>query len=67
MDPVSDAARLEQLRTGISPRLRRVCAHLSDEQFAGLVDDIARVTLKYEERPRLSPPVAIERAGQRNR
>ena len=49
--------RAEQLRSDISARLRRVCTHLSDEQFAELVADIAEVTLKYEEKPRLSPPI----------
>ena len=56
MDSVHDPERLDQLRAHISARLRRVCTHLSDEQFAELVDDIADVTLKYDDRPRVSPP-----------
>jgi hypothetical protein len=36
--------------------------HLSDEQFAELVADIADVTLKYEEKPRLSAPIRSGRA-----
>ena len=56
MDSAPDPARLEQLRANISARLRRVCTHLSDEQFAELVDDIADVTLKYEMRPDATPP-----------
>ena len=62
-----EPTRLEQIRAHISPRLRRVCGHLSDEQFAELVDDIADVTLKYEEKPGLPPPVTNERADSRNR
>jgi len=57
-----NAAPIEHLKADISARLRRVCAHLTDEQFAGLVDDIAAVTLKYEEKPRLSPPSRPTRA-----
>ena len=62
MDSASDSERLEQLRTDISARLRRVCAHLPDHEFTALVADIAAVTAKYEERPRLSTPVTNDRA-----
>ena len=62
-----DALRIEQLKADIGARLRRVCADLTDEQFAGLIDDIAAVTVKYEERPRLTPPVTNEPGDGRNR
>ena len=58
----TNAARADQLKADISKRLRRVCSHLTDEQFDALVDDIAAVTAKYEERPRLSTPVTNDRA-----
>lgn len=45
-----EAARFAQLKANISNRLRRVCAHLTDEQFDELVRDVAEVTLRYEER-----------------
>ena len=57
MDSAPDVERLDHLRSDISARIRRVCAHLSAEQFAELVDGIASVTLKYdEERLRTSRP-----------
>jgi len=47
--PPPPADRLQALAADISARLRRVCAHLSDEEFSALVMDIAQVTLRYEE------------------
>ena len=47
-DGGTDTPRVDQLKGEISARLRRVCSHLTDEQFAALVDDIAHVTLRYE-------------------
>ena len=44
------ATRVEQLTADIAGRLRRVCAHLSEDQFATLVREIADVKLRYEER-----------------
>lgn len=61
MAPAPDPDRAEHLRSEISARLRHVCSHLSDEQFAELVHDIADVTLKYEEKPRLSAPITNKR------
>jgi len=57
-------AHAEHIKADIRARLRGVCAHLSDEQFAALVDDIADVTLRYEPRSRRSPPVPNERPGR---
>jgi hypothetical protein len=57
MDAEHDPARLDQLRAEISARIRRVCAHLSEDQFDELVRDIATVTLKYDEERRTSPPI----------
>jgi hypothetical protein len=56
-----DPARAEQLKAELSGRLRSVCAHLADDEFAALVDDIADVKLRYELRPRPSPPTMNER------
>ena len=50
------ARRRDELATDIATRLRRVCGHLPEEEFAALVQGIAAVTLKYEERD-LTPPV----------
>jgi hypothetical protein len=44
------ATRVEQITADIATRLRRVCAHLSEDQFAALVREIADVKLRYEER-----------------
>ena len=38
---------LEKLEQDIAERLRPVCGHMSAEEFAALVSDIARVKLKY--------------------
>jgi hypothetical protein len=51
--------RIAQLRMEISTRLQRVCSHLTPEQFAELVLDIAPVTLRYEDR--LQTPIRPER------
>jgi hypothetical protein len=42
------SGRKEALIAEISARLRRVCQHMTDEQFAAMVRDIARITHKYE-------------------
>jgi hypothetical protein len=44
-----DQERDERLVADLSARLRRACAHLSDEQFGALVRDIARVTVRFHE------------------
>lgn len=38
---------LDKLELDIAERLRPVCGHMSAEEFAALVSDIARVKLKY--------------------
>ena len=55
---VSDPERLEQLRANIAERLRGVCAHMPVQEFDALVLRIASVTLRYEQKPRLSTPLA---------
>ena len=55
---VSDPERLEQLRANIAKRLRVVCAHMPVHEFDALVLQIASVTLRYEQKPRLSTPLA---------
>jgi hypothetical protein len=57
---VSDPKRLEQLRTNIAERLRGVCAHMPVQEFDVLVLQIATVTLRYEQKPRLSSPIATD-------
>jgi len=56
MDSAHDTEREDHLRAEISARLQRVCSHLSEDQFAELVRDIADVTLKYEMRSGAAPP-----------
>jgi hypothetical protein len=51
----AQSARLERLAADISERLRRVCSHLSEEEFSVLVHDIARTTMRFEEREFESP------------
>ena len=51
-------ARIALLKADISNRLRRVCTHLTAEQFDELVRDIAEVTLRYE--GRLHTPILPE-------
>src|SRR5687767_12357432 len=53
--PNERARRREELADGIAARLRGVCGHMPDDEFARLVQSIAEVTLKYEERE-LAPP-----------
>lgn len=57
MDAAPHPEELKQLCAAVASRLRRVCAHLPAEEFDALVLKIATVTLRYEERPRLSTPV----------
>lgn len=44
------AERKETIRADISRRLRSVCAHLSDEEFARLVETMVERKLKGERR-----------------
>lgn len=41
---------LERARQDIAPRVRRVCAHLRDEEFDRLVTRMAEIDLKYRMR-----------------
>ena len=45
-----EADELTRLMADISARLGRVCAHLSDSEFADLVFEIAQVRMRYDER-----------------
>ena len=51
-------ARREQLITEITARLRRVCAYMTDAEFAVFAQEVARVTEKYETR---ATPSSVER------
>jgi hypothetical protein len=44
--------RHEDIRKDIAQRLRNACSHLSDEEFAALVQKIVKVQLKSEGRSR---------------
>ena len=57
--PEADAAlgELQRLTADISARLRRVCGHLSDDEFAELVLEIVRVRVQYEPRSFAMPRV----------
>jgi hypothetical protein len=57
----SNPEGLDQLRANIAQRLRTVCAHLPPEEFDALVLKIATVTLRYEQKPRLSTPIVSDR------
>lgn len=48
--PEVEALELKRLAADISARLRRVCAHLPEDEFSALVLDIARIRLRYEQR-----------------
>lgn len=41
---------LEAMKRDIAHRLRPVCASMPEEEFAKLVDDVARVNMKYRTR-----------------
>ena len=47
---------LESLKADIASRLRAVCAHLSDREFAELVEQIALVERKYARRAETDSP-----------
>jgi hypothetical protein len=40
---------VERVTADIAARLRRVCAHLPDDEFAQLVLDVAQVRMRYDE------------------
>ena len=42
--------RVEKIRSDIACRLRKACGHLSDEEFAVLVEKMMRVQLGGERR-----------------
>lgn len=40
-------AGIDELKTEIADRLRPVCSHFPDDEFAALIDQIARIEHKY--------------------
>ena len=50
--------RQQELTVEITARLRRVCAHLTDAEFAVFAQEVARITEKYETR---ATPSSVER------
>ncbi len=53
---MDDDVRMGILRSEISARLRAICSNMSEKEFAGLVEDIARNTRKSEKRSQLWGP-----------
>ena len=51
--PDSHEQYVQQLAASIAARLRGVCSHLSDAEFAELVMDIARMKVRFEELDKL--------------
>lgn len=47
---------LEHLKSDIALRLRSVCGHFPETEFAELVDQIARIETKYALRAAVAPP-----------
>ena len=60
-EPKPPEDRLAQLKAEISNRLRRLCSHLTVEQFDELVRDIADVTLRYEHPAHFPAPRRLKR------
>ncbi len=50
--------RRQELTAEIAARLRRVCAYMTDAEFAVFVQEVARITEKYETR---ATPSSVER------
>jgi len=51
-DAESDLHRRAEIRNDISERLRKACAHLSDEEFRALVEQMTERQLEGERRGR---------------
>lgn len=49
LTPMSDQGQLEQMRADVTRRLQRVCADMSPQQFATLVNDICARKLRWAE------------------
>jgi hypothetical protein len=41
---------IDDLKTDIAHRLRPICSHFPDEEFAALIDQIARIEYKYAQK-----------------
>jgi hypothetical protein len=48
----ADSLRHDAIRKDVANRLRKACSHLSEEDFAALVQQIVNVQLKSEGRSR---------------
>ena len=57
-----DDGRKEQLVAQITARLERLCEHMTDDEFAAMVREIARITMKYEGGPGPAPSASRWRA-----
>jgi hypothetical protein len=58
-----DDPRLAALREDVGRRIARVCATMPPEEFASLVEQIARFELRWELRERRWPRVVKARDG----
>jgi hypothetical protein len=58
-----DDPRLTALREDVSRRIARVCAAMPADEFASLVEQIARFEQRWELRERRWPRAATERRG----
>jgi hypothetical protein len=47
---ISRHTGIDDLKKDIADRLRPVCSHLPDDEFAGLIDQIARIEHKYAQK-----------------
>lgn len=55
-----DKVTAEKVRRGIATRLQKSCSHLSEKEFADLVDKMTSVELGSERRSRLDRPNPID-------
>lgn len=62
-DPEHERRQLAALRAEIAQRLRPVCEQWPLEQFDGMVDGLAKITLKYEH----AEPTAVVDGGSTDR
>lgn len=57
-DPVPDRRQLAALRAEIAQRLRPVCEQWPPDLFEGMVDGLAKITLKYDH---ANPTAVVDR------
>ena len=62
--PAWEVEELQRLTADVAARLRKACAHLSDDEFSALVLDVARRRMRHD---RMDPmdPKGERSAGRR--